>query len=91
MRTTIDFGIDLGTSNSAIAVQEGARPRLLPVGAGNVLLPSAVHIQADGKMVLGAAAMAMRFSDPANTAIEFKRLMGTGDAARGPSRAPKRS
>ena len=79
MRTTIDFGIDLGTSNSAIALQDGAAPRLLEASDGSVLLPSAIHIRADGSQVIGAAAIKARRDDPANTAIEFKRQMGTGE------------
>ena len=79
MRTTIDFGIDLGTSNSAIAVQDGAKPRLLPDAAGRELLPSAVRIRADGTIEIGAGAYAARLTDPANSAIEFKRQMGTGE------------
>jgi molecular chaperone DnaK (HSP70) len=39
MRATIDYGIDLGTSNSAVAVQDGTTPRLLPAEDGSVLLP----------------------------------------------------
>ncbi len=48
MRATIDFGIDLGTSNSAIALQEGISPRLLAAADGSVLLPSAIHVRPDG-------------------------------------------
>src|SRR5438045_1495264 len=57
MRATIDFGIDLGTSNSAVAVQDGAAPRLLPGDYGSVLLPSAVHVRGDGSVVVGEAAV----------------------------------
>src|SRR4051794_21523949 len=78
MRATIDFGIDLGTSNSAIALQEGTRPRLLPGADGEVLLPSVVHVGGDGTVRVGADAVARRAADPANTASEFKRQMGTG-------------
>jgi molecular chaperone DnaK len=89
MRTTIDFGIDLGTSNSAIAVQVGAAPRLLPGPDGRELLPSAVRVRADGTVDVGSAAHAARLSDPANVAVEFKRQMGTGEQIRFP--APGRS
>jgi molecular chaperone DnaK len=80
MRSTIDFGIDLGTSNSAIALQDGITPRLLEQPGGCVLLPSVVHIRADGVLLLGAEAVALRAADPDNTASEFKRQMGTSDA-----------
>jgi molecular chaperone DnaK len=77
MRTTIDYGIDLGTSNSAIAVQDGARPRLLAGVDGAVLLPSAVHVRGDGHILVGEEALRMRLSYPEDTAVEFKRQMGT--------------
>jgi molecular chaperone DnaK len=97
MASTIDFGIDLGTSNSAIAVQEGARTRLLPGAGGDgpsdVLLPSAIYVRGDGSFVVGAPALALRRTDPANSAVEFKRQMGTGETfafpASGRSFAPE--
>ena len=91
MRATIDFGIDLGTSNSAIAVQDGASPRLLAGDDGTVLLPSAVHIRADGTVLLGAAALEERASHPGDTALEFKRQMGTSQATLFPASAQSRS
>jgi molecular chaperone DnaK len=78
MRATIDYGIDLGTSNSAIALQEGSNPRLLPGEGGAVLLPSAVHVRADGTVVVGEEAVRLRLAHPEDTAVEFKRQMGTG-------------
>jgi molecular chaperone DnaK len=85
MRATIDYGIDLGTSNSAIAVQDGARPRLLPAEDGEVLLPSAVHIRADGSVVVGQDALRLRVGYPDDTAVEFKRQMGTTQATSFPA------
>jgi molecular chaperone DnaK len=85
MRATIDYGIDLGTSNSAVAVQDGALPRLLPGDDGAVLLPSAVHIRADGGVVVGDEAMRVRPAHPDDTAVEFKRQMGTTQAAMFPA------
>ncbi|HVG19625.1 MAG TPA: Hsp70 family protein [Blastocatellia bacterium] len=76
MRATIDYGIDLGTTNSAIARQEGLTTEVLS-GHDGLLVPSVVHIGADGVTQVGKAALERRFSDPTNTAIEFKRLMGT--------------
>jgi molecular chaperone DnaK len=78
MRATVDYGIDLGTSNSAIAVMDGPRPRLLTGPDGGTLLPSAVRITRDGTVEVGAGAYAARGKDPANTAVEFKRQMGGG-------------
>ena len=48
MNLMIDAGIDLGTTNSAIARLAGATPRLLADEAGDVLLPSAIHVDAQG-------------------------------------------
>lgn len=84
MRTTVDFGIDLGTSNSAIAKQEGLTTRLLEGNEG-LLVPSAVHLDADSVVRVGKDALERRFSDSANTALEFKRLMGTGNTISFPS------
>ncbi|MEI9988464.1 MAG: Hsp70 family protein [Rhizomicrobium sp.] len=75
---TIDFGIDLGTTNSAIARQMGVHTEV--IGAdGDVLLPSIVHIGADGQVMVGREARARRADDTTNVAQEFKRLMGTGE------------
>jgi molecular chaperone DnaK len=79
MRTTIDYGIDLGTTNSAIARREGETTRLLPGKDGSVLLPSAVHHGKEGQVLIGASARERYDADPANTALEFKRLMGTDE------------
>lgn len=83
--STIDYGIDLGTTNSALARQEGRQQRLLPGKDGDPLLPSAIQVLASGEVIVGARARAMLDSDPANTSIEFKRLMGTGERKRFPA------
>jgi molecular chaperone DnaK len=80
--STIDYGIDLGTTNSALARQDGRTQRLLPDAAGATLLPSAVHILGSGDVLVGAVARDRLESDPANTSIEFKRLMGTAERKR---------
>src|SRR4051812_3365925 len=79
MGITIDHGIDLGTTNSAIARQDGTKTRLLKGRDNSVLCPSAVHVDAAGAVVVGAAAYAGASRNPADTATEFKRLMGTDD------------
>src|SRR5262245_14158661 len=68
--TTIDYGIDLGTTNSAIARQRGAAPELYRGPGGETILPSAVHVSAGGQETLGRAALAALDADPANVAIE---------------------
>jgi len=82
---TIDYGIDLGTTNSALAHQEGRGQRLLPGADGQPLLPSAIHVHPDGAIEVGAQARAAFDRDPQNTAIEFKRLMGTAETKRFPA------
>ena len=91
MRATIDYGIDLGTSNSAIAVQDGATPRLLAGDDGTVLLPSAVHLTETGAVVVGEQALRLRLDHPDDTAVEFKRQMGTSQAIPFPASGLRRS
>ncbi len=76
-RTTIDYGIDLGTTNSAIAVRNGAQVEVLRTLAGEQYIPSAVRIDRAGNIVVGQDARQRYFYDPDNTAVEFKPLMGT--------------
>lgn len=71
------IGIDLGTTNSAVAIWGDGAARLVPNALGDRLTPSAVHIAGDGLVSIGAAALDRMASDPANTATSFKRLMGT--------------
>ena len=77
------IGIDLGTTNSLIAVWEessdGAKPgpRLIPNATGSVLTPSAVSLLDDGVIVVGQAAYERRLTHPGLTATEFKRDMGS--------------
>jgi len=85
MAITIDFGIDLGTTNSAIAKQDGMQTRLLKGRDGGVLLPSAVYVDPGGAIVVGSAAKSSANSRPADTATEFKRLMGTDETKRFPA------
>ncbi len=83
--STIDYGIDLGTTNSALARQEGRQQRLLPGPDGDPLLPSAIHILASGEIIVGSKAREALDEDPQNATIEFKRLMGTGEKKRFPA------
>jgi len=50
------IGIDLGTTNSAIAVWRDGRPQLIPNSLGQVLTPSAVSVEDDGQLLVGMAA-----------------------------------
>jgi len=70
-------GIDLGTTNSLIAVFRDGRPQLIPNALGDFATPSAVAIDDAGKLITGLAARERAATDPARTAQAFKRLMGT--------------
>jgi len=70
-------GIDLGTTNSLVAAVRSGRTAPLPDAQGRVILPSAVRYLADGVEV-GHAAVAAAASDPFNSIISVKRLMGRG-------------
>jgi len=70
-------GIDLGTTNSAVATFDGDACTLVRNPAGSDLTPSVVRIDARGNVTVGARARRYLESDPANTRTEFKRLMGT--------------
>lgn len=73
---TIDFGIDLGTTNSAIARLDGVHTQMIRNAEGAEHTPSAVRIAANGGVQVGNAAKSRCETDRANTAIEFKLLMG---------------
>ena len=73
------IGIDLGTSNSAVASFDGTTLSVLSNNMGEVLTPSVVRIDARGGISVGRRAARFLESDPANTRAEFKRLMGSGE------------
>ncbi len=75
-------GIDLGTTNSLVAVFEDGRPRLLPNAAGDLLTPSVVGVLPDGSLVVGAAARELRVTAPERCVSFFKRWIGTDRALR---------
>lgn len=71
------IGIDLGTTNSAVAVWRDGEPVLIPNALGQELTPSAVSIEKGGQTYVGAAALERMAAHPADTATSFKRYMGT--------------
>jgi molecular chaperone HscC len=73
-------GIDLGTSNSLLAVFRDGAPVLVPNALGSVLTPSAVSMDDDGTIVIGEAARDRAVTHPDRTAVAFKRAMGTNRA-----------
>ena len=75
------IGIDLGTSNSAAAVLEGGKPKIIPSAEGNTAygkaFPSIVAFTKDGEMLVGEPARRQAVTNPENTFSGFKRKMGT--------------
>ncbi|PSJ38391.1 Hsp70 family protein [Allosphingosinicella deserti] len=69
-------GIDLGTTNSAVAIWRDGAASLIPNSLGDVLTPSAVSMTEDGTILVGVAARDRQSTHPALTATAFKRLMG---------------
>lgn len=76
-RPTIDFGIDLGTTNSAVAVREDGRPHVIANMEGERITPSAVMIERNGGLTVGKRAYEAGDKRPEAVAREFKRAMGT--------------
>ncbi|MEO8699615.1 MAG: Hsp70 family protein [Kofleriaceae bacterium] len=86
-------GIDLGTTNSAAAVFDGERVNVVRNAQGATVTPSVVRLDKQARITVGTRARRFIEQDPANTAAEFKRLMGTGQAiefpAAGTTRKPE--
>ena len=76
MRTTIDYGIDLGTTNSAVAVLEGTEVTVIRHGDGSEYMPSAVYIDRKDGLHVGQAAYERLEDDEENAFGEFKTQMG---------------
>jgi molecular chaperone DnaK len=76
-RTTIDFGIDLGTTNSAIAVLKGVATEIIKNNADADITPSAVSIDKKGAVLVGQRAKNKIEGDSEDAYMEFKRRMGT--------------
>ncbi|MEW5248250.1 Fe-S protein assembly chaperone HscA [Microbulbifer discodermiae] len=71
-------GIDLGTTNSLVATVRNGDAEAIAATDGSVILPSAVHYAGDGTTTVGASARRGAASDPRNTLLSVKRLMGRG-------------
>ena len=76
-RSTIDFGIDLGTTNSAIAVLEGVAQNIIKNNEDQDTTPSAVHIGRNNQVHVGQRAKNAVLRKPSDAYAEFKRRMGT--------------
>ncbi len=70
------LGIDLGTTNSAMAVLEGGQPTIIVNAEGARTTPSVVGFRADGDRIVGSAAKNQAVTNPQNTVFSIKRFMG---------------
>src|SRR5687767_10264748 len=70
------IGIDLGTTNSCVAVIEGGEPAVIPNAEGGRTTPSVVAFTKDGQRLVGAPARRQQVTNPENTVFSIKRFMG---------------
>ncbi len=70
------LGIDLGTTNSAMAIFEGGEPTIIVNAEGDRTTPSVVGFRADGDRIVGKAAKNQAVTNPTNTVFSIKRFMG---------------
>ncbi|HUD23917.1 MAG TPA: molecular chaperone DnaK [Acidobacteriaceae bacterium] len=70
------IGIDLGTTNSCVAVMEGGEPKVIPNEEGGRTTPSIVAFTKSGERLVGAVAKRQAITNPENTVYSIKRFMG---------------
>ena len=70
------IGIDLGTTNSVVAVMEGGEPTVIPSAEGGRTVPSVVAFTKTGERLVGLLAKRQAVTNPANTVYSIKRFMG---------------
>src|SRR5437868_5683862 len=70
------IGIDLGTTNSCMAVLEGGEPTVIPNAEGGRTTPSVVAFAKDGQRLVGSPARRQQVTNPQNTVFSIKRFMG---------------
>ena len=84
------IGIDLGTTNSCVAVMEGSEPVVIPNSEGHRTTPSVVAFTAEGERKVGDPAKRQAITNPKRTVFSIKRFMGeaydkvAADIARAP-------
>ncbi len=71
------IGIDLGTTNSVVAVMEGGEPVVIPNAEGSRLTPSVVRFSKTGERLVGQLAKRQAVSNPSRTIVSIKRYMGS--------------
>jgi molecular chaperone DnaK len=74
------IGIDLGTTNSVVAVMEGGDPVVIPNAEGGRTTPSVVAFTKDGERLVGQVARRQAITNPQNTVFSIKRFMGRKEA-----------
>ena len=70
------IGIDLGTTNSCVAVMENGQPKVIENSEGTRTTPSIIAYQEDGEVLVGAPAKRQAVTNPKNTLFAVKRLIG---------------
>ncbi|MGC1523594.1 MAG: molecular chaperone DnaK [Steroidobacteraceae bacterium] len=70
------IGIDLGTTNSCVAIMEGGKPKVIENSEGDRTTPSIVAFTKDGEVLVGQSAKRQAVTNPANTVAAVKRLIG---------------
>ena len=70
------IGIDLGTTNSCVAVMEGGEPKVIPNEEGGRTTPSIVAFTKSGERLVGQVAKRQAITNPENTIYSIKRFMG---------------
>jgi molecular chaperone DnaK len=70
------IGIDLGTTNSVVAVMEGGDPVVIPNAEGGRTTPSVVAFTKDGERLVGQVARRQAITNPTNTVFSIKRFVG---------------
>src|ERR1044071_4155771 len=71
-------GIDLGTTNSLVAIVENGTPRIIPGRDGSSLVPSVIYFDESGEVLVGNPAKQRLVQKPQNTVFSIKRFMGKG-------------
>src|SRR5271163_2014842 len=70
------IGIDLGTTNSCVAIMEGGKPRVIENSEGDRTTPSVVAFTKDNEVLVGQSAKRQAVTNPQNTLFAVKRLIG---------------
>ncbi len=76
MTMGVVIGIDLGTTNSCVAYLEGGKPKVIPNLEGQRTTPSVVSLTSSGETLIGSLALRQAVTNPENTVLAIKRLIG---------------